>query len=409
MNEKELKELQEAIKAEQKKQSEAVEELKKASESQKTEIFGKYDESEKKLKALADQFDAIQVDMKNNPAFGAKEKDSFVEMKKMWDDKSKIAALKEKGGKANFEIKAIMDTATNLSGSALATSVVIPMREPGIGKAPDRPITLLDKISRGNISSDTLTWIERSARTANAAAVAEGGKYAQSDMTYIQKTAAVERIGHYIKVQNRSLEDWDLLMSEINLELFTGLELILEEYVYKGSGSTPQLKGLVDPAGLHGATFVPAYTNATLTAVVSPNQYDCIRACIMQLKKANYQPNAVFINPSDGAAMDMPKTVDGIYLLPNYASLGLQKSVVGVPIYESNLVDAGSVLVGDFTRDALFMRRGIEIRIFEQNEDDALYDRKTITASLRCVNRCKTPDLNAFVYDTFADITAAIQ
>lgn len=400
MNEKELKDLQDSIKLEQKKQFDAIEALKAASDSQKTELNGKIGASEKALKTLGEQLDAIQLEMKDKSNF-REEKDSFIEMKKKWNDKTFTEGLKAKGGKASFELKAIMDTDTNLSGSAFATAVVVPFREQGIKKAPDRIPTLLDLVSRGTINSDMLTWVERSARTASAAAVSEGSAYAQSDMTYIMKSKGVERIGHYIKVQNRSLDDWDALMSEINLELFTGLERILESYVYSGTGMTPQLQGIIDVCAAYSSTGLD-------DKVVTPNHFDAIRAAIMQLRQAEYQATAAFINPADGAAMDMPKNADGIYLLPPFMSAN-GTVVKGVSVYESNLVTAGDLLVGDFKRSQLFLRKGIEIRIFEQNENDALYDRKTITASLRGVNRISVPDYNAFVYDTFDDIIAAIK
>jgi HK97 family phage major capsid protein len=123
----------------------------------------------------------------------------------------------------------------------------------------------------------------------------------------------------------------------------------------------------------------------------------------MQLRQAEYTPSAAFINPADGAAFDLTKTTEGVYVIPPFKSATGQM-IAGIPIYESNLVTVGDMLVGDFKKDCLFMRRGIEIRIWEQNEDDVLYDRKTITASVRCVNRIKTPDYNAFVYDAFADV-----
>ncbi len=396
MNEQELKALESAIKAEQKKQADAIAILNKASEDQKAELVAKLDASELKIKTLSEQADALALQMKDSK-FGKREVDSFDELKSIMTDKSKLEQLKQRDGKLSFEVKAIMDTNTNLSGSALATAVVVPMREPGIGKAPDRIPMLLDLISRGNTGSDTITWVERSARTASAAAVAEGAAYAQSDMTYIQRSLAVERVGHYIKVQNRSLDDWDYLLSEINLELFTGLERILESYVYSGTGSTPQLQGITD-TGI-AASYALAALNGT---IVTPNQFDVLRAAYAQLMAAEYRPTAILINPVDGAAMDMPKNVDGTYLLPPFIAAD-RTYVKGIPIYESNLVTAGDFLIGDFSKDTLFMRKGITIQIFDQNENDVLYDRKTITAHVRAANRIKQPDYNAFVYDQFAD------
>jgi HK97 family phage major capsid protein len=350
-----------------------------------------------KIKTLSEQADALALQMKDSK-FGHKDPVGFeVELKAIMTDKAKVEQLKARDGKLTLEVKAIMDTATNLSGSAFATAVVVPMREPGIGKAPDRIPMLLDLISRGNIGSDTLTWIERSARTANAAAVAEGAAYAQSDMTYIQRSLPVERVGHYIKVQNKSLDDWEYLLSEINLELFTGLERILEQYVYSGTGTTPQLQGITD-TGI-AASYALAALNGT---VITPNQFDVLRAAYAQLMAANYRPTAILINPVDGAAMDMPKNADGTYLLPPFIAAD-RTYVKGIPIYESNLVTAGDFLIGDFSKDTLFMRKGITIQIFDQNENDVLYDRKTITAHVRAANRIKTPDYNAFVYDQFSD------
>jgi len=367
------------------------------------ELKAKDAEFEGKMVKYLETLDAIQLKMKD-VEFNKEGKSDFTEMKKKWDDKSFIEGLKARKGDATFEIKTgtTMDVATYLSGSGgLATAVVLPFREPGVGKAPDRIPTLLDMITRGNISGDPLTWVERSARTMAAAAVAEGAAYANTILTYIQRSQAVERLGHFIKVQNKALEDWDLLMSEINNELFTGLERIVEEEVYKGTGTSPHLQGVTDTG------IAAAYSSTGLANIVSPNHFDAIRAAIMQLRQSEYQASGIFINPADGAAMDMPKNVDGVYLLPPFI-LNNGTQVKGIPVIESNLVTAGDLLVGDFKRIGLFMKRGIEIKIWEQNEDDVLYDRKTITASVRCVNRIKQTDYNAFVYDTFTDIITAI-
>ena len=364
-----------------------------------TALKQKDTEFEAKMLTITDALDKVQLEMKDNTRFNQGDSD-FSKMELKMKDKTFIEGLKGHKGEANFEIKTgtTMDVATYLSGSSLTTAVVVPFREPGVGKAPDRVPTLLDLITRGNINSDPLTWVERYSRTIAAAAVAEGATYANSIMLYLMRSQAVERLGHFIKVQNKALEDWDLLMSEIQNELFTGLELIIESEVYSGSATTPHLKGITHTG------IAAAYSSTGLTGkIITPNHFDAIRAAIMQLRQAEYQASAIFINPADGAAMDMPKNSDGIYLLPPFIT-STGTVVKGIPVIESNLVSAGDILVGDFKKDALFMKRGIEIRIWEQNEDDVLYDRKTITASVRCVNRLKVPDYNAFVYDAIQDI-----
>jgi HK97 family phage major capsid protein len=406
MNEKELKDLQLRIEAEQKAQSDAVAALKTASETQKAELFGKYEASELKIKTLSEQLDAVQLELKEKARPGLIVS-PWADMKKSMTDKSVLAELKE-GGQRTFELKvSTMDSDTELGDSAIGTAVVVPFRELGVGKAPDRRVTLLDVVQRAPVSSNRVSWVERTARTEGtstlaAAAISENSAFVQSDMTYNQIYAPVEKIGTYIKVTNEALEDWDQLYSEIQNELFPMVERALELSVYQGTGTPPQLQGIIDTG------IAQAYGLTTITSVVTPNIFDAARACIAQLATYNYYgPFTVFVNPVDGAKMDMPKNTDGSYLLPPF--IGVDRRIIaGARVVESNMVDAGYILVGDFAKDTLFMRRGIEIKIWDQEASDAITDLKTITASVRACNRIKQPDYYAFVYDAIDDIVTAI-
>ena len=124
-----------------------------------------------------------------------------------------------------------IDTSTELSDSALADAVIVPQRIAGVEKLPDRQVLLLDVVGRGVTNSNRVTWVERSARTAAAASVAEGNQYAQSDLTYIQKSAEVEKMGTFIKVTNEALEDWDEMLTQIRNELLPMMERLLESQV----------------------------------------------------------------------------------------------------------------------------------------------------------------------------------
>ena len=406
MNEKELKALQEQIENEQKKQTKLIEDLKTANQLQVDTITKKLDKSEADLKTLSESYDALALQMKDNTK-GVQES-PFAEMKKVMTDPSTKARLK-KGEPLSFELKTTMDEATYLGAGTtnLSTSVLVPFREAGVSKAPDRRTTLLDLIARAPINSNRISWVERTARTNNLdtaahASVAQGAVYLASDYTYQQKFSQVEKIGQYVKVTAEALEDWDQLYATIQDELFTAVERALELEIYEGTGTSPQLKGIT--------AVCTAYTLTTeITGVITPNIFDAARAALAQLAIANFSgPFTVVVNPADGAKMDMPKNADGMYLLPPF--IGLDRRIIsGAKVVESNLVAAGYMLVGDFSRDKLFMRRGIEIKIWDQEASDAIYDLKTITASVRCVNRLTIPDYAAFVYDAIDDITTAIQ
>jgi HK97 family phage major capsid protein len=403
MNEQELKALQMEIKSEQKKQFDAIEAMKKDVGAQNAALLEKYDAASANITKLSEQADALALQLKDQKMNGKRE-NPFTEMKKALTDKSVLTELK-KGGQRTFEIKAsTIDEATELSNGTtdLSAAVIVPFREPGVGKAPDRPTTLLDIVSRGGITSNRTSWVERSARTAGAAAVAEGNQYAQSDFTWIQRFAPVEKIGTFVKVTNEALEDWDQVMSEINNELFPMIERVVESGVYEGTGTSPALQGITD------AGFATAYSAIGITGIVTPNLIDVITSATAQIR-ALYFTDELFavVNPFDYAMMTMPKNADGIYLMPpNLTSDRL--SVAGVRVVVSGLVTQGYILVGAMKRDTLFIKRGIEIKIWDQDSTDPEYDLKTITASVRAVNRIKTTDYAAFVYDAIADIVTAI-
>lgn len=406
MNEKELKALQDQISNELKGLREAQANFEKANGDKRAELEAKMAKYDENIQELSKQADAIQVTLKEGKEFKANA-NPYAEMKKALTDKSVLAGLK-KGGQVSFEIKtSTIDELTELGNGTtnISTAVIIPMREPGVGKAPDRKIMLLDLVQRSNINSNRISWVERTARTEGtstlaAAAIAENTSLVQSDFTWNQKFAPVEKIGTYIKITNEALEDWDQVLSEIQNELFPMVERALELSVYQGNGTSPQMQGIID--------VCDAFTNTDLqNKVITPNHFDALRAMVMQLALANYQPNAIFLNPVDTAQMDMPKNADGIYLMPPFRSLD-GRTVAGVKVYESNMVSAGYALVGDFSKDTLFTKRGVEIKIWDQEASDAINDLKTITASVRAVNRIKAPDYSAFVYDAIGDVVTAI-
>lgn len=406
MEEKDLKALQDLIKNEVKSLADTQKAFETATELKREELamkMAKYDENIQKLSEQADAIQLAQKDMKMNGV----PVDPFDEMKKALTDpkvRDEIKARKQ----FTFELKVSqIDLATELGNGTtnISTAVVIPFREPGVVKAPDRPLTLLDIVNRANITSNRVAWVERTARTdgisSNAtSAIAEGAIYAQSDFTWNQKFAPVEKIGTYVKCTNETLEDWDQLRSQIQGELVPMVERALELQLYNGTGTSPQMQGIADVCAAYSATGI--------TGVITPNLIDVITACVAQIRAANFNgPLTALVNPFDYALASMPKNVDGIYLMPPNFSAD-RMSVSGCRIVSSNLVSAGDILVGDFTRDTLFMHRGITVQFFNQEASDAIYDLTTITASCRAVNRLALPDYDAFVYDTISDIKTAI-
>lgn len=411
MEDKELKALEDQIKTEQKKQTDAVEAMRKASADQKAELEGKIAESDKKIQKLSEQQDAIQLSLKDRTLGMTVSR--YDALYKFW--KENKATLVKPGGFQGKQL--VMDLPGNptmyfkttdepveLSDAVADHWVLVPFRTPGIEKLPDRQVLMLDAVGRGIVGpTSRVSWVERSARTDNTAPVVEDATYLTGNFTWIANSAEIERIGQMIKVTREAFEDWDVMFTEIRNELFPSLERAVENQVYQGTGASPQLDGIITTAG--------AYASATLnTSVPQANNYDCIRAAINQLAENNYTPNYCFLPPAEAAKLDLAKSTTGVYALPPFSTPG-GRVISGVKVVESNLMVAGSLLVGDFSKCTLYTRRGMEVRLWEQDSTDPEFDRLTITASVRCALKNPTQhqgNTGAFVYDQIADINAAI-
>ena len=411
MNEKEIKALTDQITAEVKKFNDATAAMQKlieekAPKDQIEALVNKANAGELSIKKLSEQLDAIELQMKDRKI--GKPVSLFGDFEKAY--KAAVKDIRKPSGQFVIELKGLdprmmlkastIDTYTELTDSALADAVIVPMRTPGVEKAPDRQVLMIDAVQRGVVNSSRVTWVERSARTEGTASVAENAQYAQSDMTYIQKSAEVEKIGTFIKVTNEALEDWDEMLTQIKNELFPSVERALESQLYQGTGTTPQLDGII--------TTASAYASTSLTAkILKANTFDAIRAAANQIAEYNFVPTHAFVTPAEFAEMEMSKDVNGQYVLPPFAAAnGL--NVAGIKIIPSNLVGTGKVLVGDFSKVTLYIRRGIEVKIWDQDSTDPEYDLKTITASVRAAVKFPSPNIYAFVYDDISDILADI-
>lgn len=304
-----------------------------------------------------------------------------------------------------IEMKSFLESANAsiTTGSLLPT----PQFEAGVSKAPDRMPFMLDIISSGIANSLTIYWTQRKTRTDNSGFVTEGtlttlagGTVTQSVLGYETKSASMQDILAFIKASNNSLDDIDWLLSEIQTELLTLMALKLDAAL---------LTGTVAVNGFDGVLTVATAFNAggkTLAAGVTPNKYDALKFAATQIKKANFKPNYVVLNPDDVLAMELERDDEGGYLFPPY--LNVQPQFAGIRIVENNGMTSGSYLIGDFSKAKFWMRKGMDLKIHDQNENDAITQLKTITLYMRGTLVVKDADKLAFVTDTFVDTITEI-
>ena len=280
--------------------------------------------------------------------------------------------------------------------------VTLPFREMGVGKEPRRPLMVSDIIQWGTTSSNMVDWIERDQKTDAAAMRAEGGLMQEGDVSYIEKHTMVKIASEYMKVTNESLKDVDFLASEINSELLEDIRILIDNQLLNGDGTGNNLSGIIPFAD-------PFNAGSFAGQVEEANEADVLRVAINQIHVAGqgtWMPNYILMHPTDLAKLDLLKVTDGQYIeVPFYDG----STVVRVPIISNVGIGEGNYLVGDFSRAKAFLRDGLTIRVWDQNDDDPLYNRSTVTGNIRLAFRIKDTDKGAFVVGNFATDKAALE
>jgi HK97 family phage major capsid protein len=369
----------------------------------KEELEG-LEETRKKMQEQLDEISVAQKKAAKDGQMSEQEKRTFADdiKEKMFKDIQALSGLTKKGASKMIEsVKSFIST----NNTSITTGSLLPayQLDPGVSKAPDRQPFMLDLVARGFANSLTIYWVQRKTRTDGTEWVAEGAApAAQTVLGYETKTAQMQNLSEYIKVSNNSFDDIDWLLSEVQTELVILMALKLDADI---------LNGTVAANGFDGVNVVATAFSAggdTLPSGVTPNKFDALSYAINQVRVAKFEPNWIVMHPSDVRDMKLTRDDQGAYMLPPTMATGMNVSVDGIRIVANTGVTKGSYLVGDFTKAKFWSRKEMDLRVWEQNEDDVLNQLKTITLYMRGTLVVKDADKLAFVKDTFADTITEI-
>ena len=397
-----------AISEQQKAIETAVKEAKAENEKLIADLKGDLKKMEDAKAEMQKQLDALDIEIQKAKKEPTKEVKTFAAelREKLTKEAETLSGLsKGKVKELQLEVKTFLETAT--ASITTGSLLPVPQFEVGVNKTPDRMPFILDIIQTGIANSLTVYYTYRKTRTDNSGFVTEGtqttlagGSVTESVLGYATASVTMQNILAFIKVSNNSIDDVDWLLSEIQTELLTLMALKLDAALLTGTVAVNGWDGI-----LTGATAFSA-AGDTLAAGITPNKYDALKFAITQVKKANFKPNYIILNPSDVRDLELERDDSGAYLLPPF--MQSLPGIGGVRVIENNGMTAGSYLVGDFTKAKFWMRKGMDLKIWDQNEDDAEKMLKTVTLYMRGSLIVKENDAAAFVTDTFADTITEI-
>lgn len=352
-------------------------------------------------KSMQEQLNLIEKEqkaMQNNPLNAKSFSEQLAEeVKKVHPDM--IKNIKDKRAfSMDFKTVGDMSTSTSYTGN-----VIQPLYVPGVGNVPKRRTTLYDLLNKMPWATNTVTYVENSGGEGTIDAVSESGAFNQKDYDFIVRTMTLSKVAAYAKVTAEMMENTENVVTFIQNELVRDTLLALENDILTGNGSAPTMKGL-QHSDHYTAAAIPS--DYTLASGVTPVEADVLRACITQMLNGYMSPTAILMHPTDVMKMDLARTAYG-YLMPPFTANG-NTMVKGVPIIEHANITAGTFHVIDGTQIQLYIQRGLNLKLWDQNGNDPIYDLMTMTTSVKAGVLVPYNKKLANIYGNFATLIAAM-
>lgn len=180
------------------------------------------------------------------------------------------------------------------------------------------------------------------------------------------------------RVSKQLMADGPALAAYINQRLVYGVDLVVEDELVSGDGSTNHLLGI-----FAAGQYTPHDATTDDLPAKSATLFDLILHAKTKVEQAFYRPNVILLNPVDWSRLQMEKNSSGDYYLGHPASIA-PKALWGLPIWPTPAIPQKKFLVGDFTQAAtLWPRQGMTVEMFEQDMDNVQKNLVTIRAERR--------------------------
>ena len=239
--------------------------------------------------------------------------------------------------------------------------------------------------SVAQISGNAITYFLQNAYEGTPAVTAENAKKPQNSTGFTSKTLALSKIAAFIKETDEIINDAPFLASEVKNSLLYHLGVVEDSTLISAVAGT---------SGILAGTYGSGSTS------IAGDFADGILYAIKAVKgNSAYDASAVIVNPADMFALQTAKDsnlqyIGGGYFTGAYGNGQYQpiSAIWGVPVFESTAVSAGQALVVAKQAVKVWVKGGVDVKLYEQNEDDAIYNRVTLLAEERIA--CAVKDLN---------------
>ncbi len=294
---------------------------------------------------------------------------------------------------------------SKIAASSFGDRVIFGFREVGVDFAalPDLFILDLIQVMSGGPGSNPLSWIERSlaanggagallVETQAPTSVAEQGNKLNMGWTWAEAKISAETIAAMVPITKQAIQNYPMLEQEVRFELLRYLGLELQRQIIKGTGVSPELKGI--------STYAQAFAAGAFAGqITAPNEYDALVVAATQILNENYVPTVALVSHTAKARMNLAKSTTGHYVMPPFSTAnGL--TVYGLNVKNTNVMDAEEFYVMDPTKSLFNWVENINIEVGMIN-DDFKKNIYRLRAELTGMHRIKNFEAKAFVKGDF--------
>lgn len=261
-----------------------------------------------------------------------------------------------------ISVKATMTTVASAVAQPQVTGGVLPILF--------NRLTVADLMPQATTNSSVVRSIVETTATNAAATVAEEGLKPESSLVFDEVDERVAKIATILRASDEMLDDLGWVTGYINGRGTLFVRLEEEDQLLNGDGTSPNLSGILDRAGLQTAE------GGGITADNIYNQITNIRA------DAFLEPDALVIHPTDWETLRLTKDSNNQYYAGGpftgaYGNNGIASdSIWGLRAVVTPAIAAGTALVGAFATSAqIFRRSGITVDVTNTDGEDFRYNR----------------------------------
>lgn len=230
---------------------------------------------------------------------------------------------------------------------------------------------LLNAVGKVTVNTNAVSWVQWTPNPqAAASVVAEGELKPEANMTATPVSDTLDTYAHWKAITRQALEDYGQIRSIVENRLRQGLVVALEGAVM---------------AALSAATL----PNVTGSAAAGDTMLSLVREGIAAVQAAGFaRPNAVLINPSDAAGIDVAIMTGGL------SGPVVNGTYWGVPVIPVADIPVGTSYIGDFSVAVqLFSRANAEVFMTDSHADYFVRNILVLLAEQRAL--ATVPDPNA--------------